>query len=110
MTENISDNDQSVLIYTKNAEGGAESHSDDFKVIGWTAEEDQTIQDHVKKHGAVKWKRIQLTGRVGGDCKKRWFEHLSKNERDMCIDAKEDHSATNHSDDFEVIGAADMEN
>jgi len=45
----------------------------------WTVDEDQILQEHVKKHGAGKWKVVadQLPGRVPGGCKKRWSKYLS---------------------------------
>lgn len=58
----------------------------------WSVDEDQILQEHVKKHGAEKWKVVadQLPGRVPGGCKNRWFKHLCKED-------------TISEDDFEVV-------
>lgn len=44
----------------------------------WTAEEDRTICCLVEKLGANKWSLIakQLPGRIGKQCRERWFNHL----------------------------------
>jgi len=46
----------------------------------WTAEEDKTVKEMVLTHGAgnVKWSIIaaQLPGRIGKQCRERWFNHL----------------------------------
>ncbi len=44
----------------------------------WTAEEDRTICSLVEKLGANKWSLIakQLPGRIGKQCRERWFNHL----------------------------------
>lgn len=46
----------------------------------WTAEEDKIVKDMVLKHGAgnIKWSVIaaQLPGRIGKQCRERWFNHL----------------------------------
>lgn len=44
----------------------------------WTEEEDNKIIDLVKKHGARKWSEISksLPGRIGKQCRERWFNHL----------------------------------
>ncbi|KAJ8608513.1 hypothetical protein CTAYLR_005722 [Chrysophaeum taylorii] len=46
----------------------------------WTTEEDKIVKDMVLKHGAgnIKWSVIaaQLPGRIGKQCRERWFNHL----------------------------------
>lgn len=46
----------------------------------WTAEEDKIVKNMVLKHGAgnIKWSVIaaQLPGRIGKQCRERWFNHL----------------------------------
>eukprot|EP01039_Chlorochromonas_danica_P007514 gene7514-8311_t len=45
----------------------------------WTAEEDQTVIDLVAKHGVKSWSLIakQLKGRLGKQCRERWYNHLN---------------------------------
>lgn len=47
----------------------------------WTAEEDRTVEEHVRKHGACKWSKIAdvLPGRIGKQCRERWCNHLDPN-------------------------------
>lgn len=46
----------------------------------WTPEEDRIVKDMVMRHGAgnIKWSVIasQLPGRIGKQCRERWFNHL----------------------------------
>ena len=44
----------------------------------WTEEEDRTLGALVMVHGCKKWSHIasQLTGRLGKQCRERWFNHL----------------------------------
>jgi hypothetical protein len=45
----------------------------------WTPEEDEALQNLVKKHGRTKWSFIGrfLPGRVGKQCRERWHNHLN---------------------------------
>lgn len=45
----------------------------------WTKEEDDCIMELVGKHGCRKWSIIakSLPGRVGKQCRERWFNHLN---------------------------------
>lgn len=45
----------------------------------WTPEEDAIVVELVKKHGQKKWSFIakQLKGRLGKQCRERWYNHLS---------------------------------
>merc|ERR1719440_2355798 len=44
----------------------------------WTEEEDEKLLDAVTKYGAQRWSLISshLVGRVGKQCRERWFNHL----------------------------------
>lgn len=44
----------------------------------WTPEEDATVIELVDKHGKKKWSQIarQLGGRLGKQCRERWYNHL----------------------------------
>ena len=44
----------------------------------WTPEEDATVIRLVKVHGTKKWSHIarQLNGRLGKQCRERWYNHL----------------------------------
>ena len=44
----------------------------------WTAEEDSIVINLVKQHGTKKWSHIarQLNGRLGKQCRERWYNHL----------------------------------
>ncbi|CAK7335479.1 unnamed protein product [Dovyalis caffra] len=44
----------------------------------WTKEEDDCIMELVRNHGCRKWSVIakSLPGRVGKQCRERWFNHL----------------------------------
>jgi len=45
----------------------------------WTPEEDQKVRDLVAEYGVKSWSFIakQLTGRLGKQCRERWYNHLS---------------------------------
>ncbi len=45
----------------------------------WTKEEDRLVCDLVAKHGQKKWSFIakQLQGRLGKQCRERWYNHLN---------------------------------
>ena len=45
----------------------------------WTAEEDAMVVQLVAEHGQKKWSFIarQLQGRLGKQCRERWYNHLS---------------------------------
>ena len=47
----------------------------------WTPEEDETVVQLVKTHGTKKWSLIarQLNGRLGKQCRERWYNHLDPN-------------------------------
>ena len=44
----------------------------------WTPEEDATVAHLVEVHGTKKWSLIarQLNGRLGKQCRERWYNHL----------------------------------
>lgn len=44
----------------------------------WTPEEDKTVIELVKVHGTKKWSQIarELNGRLGKQCRERWYNHL----------------------------------
>lgn len=44
----------------------------------WTPEEDSTVVRLVRTHGTKKWSLIarQLNGRLGKQCRERWYNHL----------------------------------
>ncbi|EEH58855.1 uncharacterized protein MICPUCDRAFT_15661, partial [Micromonas pusilla CCMP1545] len=45
----------------------------------WTKEEDDKIIELVKALGAKQWSKIaqQLPGRIGKQCRERWYNHLN---------------------------------
>lgn len=45
----------------------------------WTPEEDRSVIDLVAKHGVKSWSFIarQLQGRLGKQCRERWYNHLN---------------------------------
>ena len=49
----------------------------------WTEEEDEVVREMVLKYGVgkVKWSVIasKLQGRIGKQCRERWFNHLEPN-------------------------------
>lgn len=47
----------------------------------WTTEEDDTVARLVCLHGTKKWSQIarQLNGRLGKQCRERWYNHLDPN-------------------------------
>ena len=47
----------------------------------WTKEEDDCLIRMVEKYGAENWSLIAtgLNGRIGKQCRERWFNHLSPN-------------------------------
>lgn len=67
----------------------------------WTPEEDATVVRLVKVHGTKKWSLIarQLNGRLGKQCRERWYNHLdpsinkgewTQEEDKMLVDAHEE--------------------
>jgi hypothetical protein len=53
-----------------------------LKKGAWTDEEDQIVHDLVQVHGVgkIKWSQVaeKLPGRIGKQCRERWFNHLDK--------------------------------
>lgn len=47
----------------------------------WTKEEDESLVDWVKNHGEKEWTKIasKLPGRIGKQCRERWFNCLKPN-------------------------------
>ncbi len=47
----------------------------------WTAEEDNMVRQLVQNHGTKKWSLIamHLEGRLGKQCRERWYNHLDPN-------------------------------
>lgn len=47
----------------------------------WTTEEDMMVIELVEKHGTKKWSQIarRLNGRLGKQCRERWYNHLDPN-------------------------------
>lgn len=45
----------------------------------WTKEEDEIVKKMVAKNGPRKWSEIAkfLIGRIGKQCRERWFNHLN---------------------------------
>lgn len=45
----------------------------------WTKEEDERVVELVQKYGMKSWSQIarQLNGRLGKQCRERWYNHLS---------------------------------
>lgn len=65
----------------------------------WTAHEDHTITRLVAELGANKWSMIakQLPGRIGKQCRERWFNHLNPDiNKDPWTDQEEHILRTAH--------------
>lgn len=47
----------------------------------WTPDEDSVVIELVETHGTKKWSHIarQLNGRLGKQCRERWYNHLDPN-------------------------------
>lgn len=58
----------------------------------WTVEEDQTVVDLVAKLGVKSWSLIakQLKGRLGKQCRERWYNHLNPDITKKPWDTDED--------------------
>lgn len=58
----------------------------------WTDEEDQKVINLVRKHGCKKWSFIaaQLEGRLGKQCRERWFNHLNPDIKKEAWSEEED--------------------
>jgi len=58
----------------------------------WTTEEDEKVVALVGEHGCKKWSLIasQLTGRLGKQCRERWFNHLDPTVNKAPWSEKED--------------------
>ncbi|CAB4308278.1 unnamed protein product [Prunus armeniaca] len=66
--------------------GGGGGHvvegSDGLKKGPWTAAEDQTLMEYVRKHGEGNWNAVQRNSglnRCGKSCRLRWANHLRPN-------------------------------
>jgi hypothetical protein len=70
----------------------------------WTPEEDETVTRLVHTHGTKKWSLIarQLNGRLGKQCRERWYNHL-----DPSINKGE---WTNHEDQLLLNAHAELGN
>lgn len=58
----------------------------------WTKEEDERLRMFVEKHGQQNWSKIakDLGGRVGKQCRERWYNNLSPNIRKDVWTSEED--------------------
>eukprot|EP00002_Diphylleia_rotans_P000867 TRINITY_DN1046_c0_g1_i5.p1 TRINITY_DN1046_c0_g1~~TRINITY_DN1046_c0_g1_i5.p1 ORF type:complete len:712 (-),score=160.10 TRINITY_DN1046_c0_g1_i5:2205-4235(-) len=58
----------------------------------WSKEEDQALIRLVEEHGAKSWAKIasQLRGRIGKQCRERWFNHLSPDVKKDAWTAREE--------------------
>ena len=58
----------------------------------WTAEEDSIVTELVKEHGTKKWSQIsqKLNGRLGKQCRERWYNHLDPSIKKAEWTAEED--------------------
>eukprot|EP00762_Andalucia_godoyi_P000704 ANDGO_05350.mRNA.1 Transcription factor MYB44 len=64
-----------------------------FQIKGcWTPEEDETLRNLVQSYGARKWSKIAsfLPGRIGKQCRERWFNHLDSSVNHTRFCARED--------------------
>ena len=70
---------------TPSLEGGSRRQSDKgtMKKGPWTKEEDDALLDWVEKQGAHDWSLIaeHIEGRVGKQCRERYFNHLAPDVR-----------------------------
>eukprot|EP00761_Pharyngomonas_kirbyi_P011316 gb/GECH01011341.1/.p1 GENE.gb/GECH01011341.1/~~gb/GECH01011341.1/.p1 ORF type:complete len:381 (+),score=116.94 gb/GECH01011341.1/:1-1143(+) len=58
----------------------------------WSEEEDQHLKDLVLEHGAKKWSFIasKLPGRIGKQCRERWYNHLDPSVKKASWSEEED--------------------
>ncbi|CAN6328052.1 unnamed protein product [Urochloa humidicola] len=58
----------------------------------WTLDEDRLLKKLVKKIGKKKWSKIakDLPGRIGKQCRERWFNHLSPDIKKTAWTEKEE--------------------
>ncbi|KAL0484549.1 hypothetical protein AKO1_011597 [Acrasis kona] len=58
----------------------------------WSDEEDQKLKDLVKKYGPKRWSVIaeKLPGRIGKQCRERWYNHLDPSVKKDWWTAEED--------------------
>jgi len=58
----------------------------------WRESEDEKLMDQVRIHGPKKWSLIAqcLPGRVGKQCRERWFNHLDPSVKKEWWSPKED--------------------
>ncbi|CAN6332881.1 unnamed protein product [Urochloa humidicola] len=58
----------------------------------WTLDEDRLLKKLVKKIGQKKWSKIakDLPGRIGKQCRERWFNHLSPDIKKTAWTEKEE--------------------
>ena len=77
-------------------DGGQQSYiADDSRSMrkhAWTAEEDATLARVVQTHGAGRWSQVagNLPGRMGKQCRERWFNHLAPEVKKGAWSAEED--------------------
>lgn len=58
----------------------------------WTEEEDQIVLSKVQLYGVKKWSQIasHLQGRLGKQCRERWYNHLNPDIRKELWSVEED--------------------
>lgn len=64
----------------------------------WSDEEDQKLRDLVAEYGAKKWSLIaqNLPGRIGKQCRERWYNHLDPTVKKEPWSAAEDNIIIEH--------------
>ena len=58
----------------------------------WSKEEDEKVCELVKQHGMKSWSLIarQFTGRLGKQCRERWYNHLNPDIKKTAWTEEED--------------------
>ncbi|KAL1521317.1 hypothetical protein AB1Y20_020984 [Prymnesium parvum] len=74
------------------ADGNDDAHNRTMRKHAWTTQEDETLMRMVHAHGPGRWSQVasHLPGRMGKQCRERWFNHLAPEVRKGAWTAEED--------------------
>ncbi|KAL3926579.1 MAG: hypothetical protein SGPRY_003234 [Prymnesium sp.] len=84
-----------VPYATQMNDGGANDEGNMNRTMrkhAWTTQEDETLMRMVHAHGPGRWSQVasHLPGRLGKQCRERWFNHLAPEVRKGAWTADED--------------------
>lgn len=97
--QNYSDSSSSSSSKKKSSKKKSSKRKEAKHVRGaWTEEEDNHLRKLVEKFGAKKWSQIaqELPGRIGKQCRERWYNHLDPSVKKDWWTPEEDRTIIEH--------------